>query len=292
MQRQRNMRVGVVGANGQLGSDICIAARAQGHEVIELNHNRFDIADLGQSRASIQDARPELIVNAAAVHQLEYCEQNPAKAFEVNAFGARNLAILSDELRFRFVQISTDYVFDGAKRRPYVETDLPCPLNVYGNSKVSAELFTQAISRRHFVVRVSGLYGSAPCRGKGGKNFVQLMLHLAKERGKVRVVNDEVLTPTYTRDLASQVLALATTEAYGLYHATPNGECSWYDFARTIFELAEVRVELEVADPSEFPAKTSRPKYSVLDRRKLRSTGCDVMPHWKEGLKRYLKTLG
>jgi dTDP-4-dehydrorhamnose reductase len=225
------------------------------------------------------------------MHNVERCEENPLKSFEINGVGARNLALLSNECGFTLVHFSTDYVFDGCKKSPYVETDSPKPLNVYGNSKLAGEYFVQTVSRRYFVLRVSGLYGVNPCRAKSGLNFVKLMLKLARERDEVRVVDDEILAPTYTADVAKQVLALVGCENYGLYHATAQGSCSWYEFAARIFELTGTKVNLQVASPGEFPAKVPRPKYSVLENRNLKSLGLDIMPHWEAGLKNYLRML-
>jgi dTDP-4-dehydrorhamnose reductase len=286
------MRVAVVGANGQLGSDVCKAFSLSGHEVIELNHSDIEITDFNSTKVKLGQARAQVVVNTAAMHNVEACEANPLKAFEVNALGARNLAILANELDFTLFHISTDYVFDGTKKAPYVETDCPLPLNVYGNSKLSGENFVRAIARKHFVVRVSGLYGTSPCRAKSGDNFVRLMLRLSRERDEVRVVDDEVLTPTFTEDIARQLVEMSKLDQYGLYHVTAQGECSWYRFAAKIFDLTGANVKLSIADPREFVAKVSRPKYSVLENSKLQKLGIDLMPHWEEGLHKYLKEIG
>ena len=215
----------------------------------------------------------------------------PLKAFEVNGLGARNLALLANELDYTLFHISTDYVFDGKKKTPYIETDCPFPINVYGNSKLCGENFIRATAKKHFVVRVSGLYGTNPCRAKSGTNFVQLMLRLAKERKEVRVVDDEILTPTFTEDIAQQIVVLSKVEKYGLYHVTAQGSCSWYKFAAKIFELTGAKVNLLVADPNEFASKVARPKYSVLENSNLKALNVDIMPHWEEGLRKYLKKI-
>ena len=234
---------------------------------------------------------PDLVINTAAMHNVEECELNPSKAFEVNGLGPLNLARLSEELNFVLVHISTDYVFDGGKMSPYVELDLPLPLNVYGNTKLSGEYFVRTMAPRHFVVRVSGLFGRAPCRAKGGRNFVTSMLKLARERDEVRVRDDEVLSPTYTRDVASHVVKLAATEAFGLYHLGAQGQCSWYEFAKSIFDFAKVGVNLNVASPGEFPTKIKRPRYSVLENAGIASLGLEPMLPWQDGLRRYLEEL-
>lgn len=286
------MRVAVIGANGQLGCDVCSAFRDAGHEVISLNHDMLDIADLDSMVKKLEEAKADIVINTAAMHNVEACERDPARAFAVNGNGARNLAILSNNLDFVLFHISTDYVFDGRKRAPYLETDCPTPLNVYGNTKLAGEYFVRTIARKYFVLRVSGLYGKNPCRAKGGRNFVDLMLKLASAREEVRVVDDEVLTPTFTEDVARQIVLLSKVDNYGLFHATAQGSCSWYRFAAKIFELAGLGIKLTVASPGEFPIKVPRPKYSVLENSRLKSLNLDTMPPWEDGLHRYLDKSG
>lgn len=286
------MKVAVIGANGQLGCDVCAAFSASSHAVIPLNHDTVDIVDYALVSAELEKTTPDLIVNTAAMHNVEACEADSTKAFAVNALGVRNLAMVANALDSVLFHVSTDYVFDGTKRAPYVESDCPMPLNMYGNSKLAGEYFVRTIARKHFVVRVSGLYGANPCRAKGGDNFVRLMLRLSKERDEVRVVDDEVLTPTYTRDVANQLVAMAKLEAYGLYHATAQDGCSWYSFAAKVFALSGSKVKLSAARSDEFPKKVPRPKYSVLENAALKAAGLDLMPDWEDGLKRYLASIG
>ena len=179
-------------------------------------------------------------------------------------------------------------MFDGAKNEPYTESDSPRPLNTYGNTKLAGEYFVRSTVDRHFVLRTSGLYGKNPCRGKGGLNFVDLMLKLGRERGKVRVVNDEQISPTSTAELAAQMVRLAHSDQFGLYHATAEESCSWYEFAREIFSFANVPVQVEIANPDEFPAKVPRPKYSVLDNAALKARGLNCFHSWRHGLRDYL----
>jgi dTDP-4-dehydrorhamnose reductase len=284
------MRIVVIGADGQLGSDIVAAGREGGHEVISLTIERMDIADGGQVRRTLADIRADVIINTAAMHQVEKCEADPARAFAVNAMGARNLAQAADAGGARLVHISTDYVFDGSKGTPYLESDCPLPLNAYGNSKLAGELFVRAGAARHYVIRVSGLYGKSPCLEKGGLNFVDLMLKLSREREEVRVVDDEVLTPTATVEVARQLLRMIRDGAEdGLYHATAEGSCSWYEFAREIFRLSGSPVKLNKAGPGEFPAKVPRPSYSVLENGNLKRQGLNGMAFWKDALAEYLR---
>lgn len=282
------MKVAVLGASGQLGHDVAAAFTAAGNAVTSLTHEQMEVSSLESVRSVLESLRPDVVVNTAAFHHVEKCEADPVLAFAVNSIGARNVAQVTETLAATVIHISTDYVFDGAKNAPYVEEDVPAPLNVYGNSKVAGEYFVRSINPRHFVVRVSAIYGENPCRAKGGLNFVELMLKLAKERSELRVVDDEFVSPTPTPQIARQLVALAATNHYGLYHATSEGSCSWYDFAAAIFERTGTKVRLERARPGEFPAKVPRPKYSVLENRALKSKSLNLFTKWQDGLAQYL----
>jgi dTDP-4-dehydrorhamnose reductase len=282
------MKVAVIGGNGQLGSDAVQAFAANGDEAVSLTHGDIELANMDSVSKTVKDLRPELIVNTAAMHHVDKCEAEPDKAFAVNGVGSRNLATVARETGAVLMHVSTDYVFDGAKKSPYVEEDAPRPLNVYGNTKLAGEYFVRSIADKHFVLRVSAIYGKSPCRAKGGLNFVELMLKLAKERGKVRVVDSEFVTPTRTTEIAQQMVALSRSDRYGLCHATAEGSCSWHEFAGEIFRLAKVPVTLEVAQPNEFPAKVPRPTYSVLENKSLKSNGLNVFQPWQAGLREYL----
>ena len=282
------MNVAVIGANGQLGSDVAHAFAQRHDSVSSLTHADIEVSQLDAVRACLAKWNPEIVVNTAAMHHVDNCEQEPENAYAVNAMGARNLAIGTRELGATLVHISTDYVFDGKKRTPYSEDDTPLPLQVYGNSKLAGEYHVRTLNPKHFVLRTSALYGKHPCRAKGGRNFVDLMLELARKRGRVRVVDDEFVSPTPTVDLARQIVCLSRCDRYGLYHATAEESCSWYEFAQEIFLLADIEVCLEVAAPGEFPAKAPRPRYSVLENRGLKSIGLNVFASWKIGLQHYL----
>ena len=282
------MKVAVIGADGQLGRDVVAAFVEAGSPVTELTHADIEISSWESVRGALERLQPDLVVNTAAFHHVDKCESDPAKAFAVNGIGARNLAQTTASLEAILAHISTDYVFDGNKGSPYSERDCAIPLNVYGNTKLSGESFVQTLNPRHFVLRVAGLYGSNPCRAKGGLNFVELMLKMSKERDELRVVDDEFTTPTPTKEVARQLVALSRTTEYGLYHATCEGGCSWYEFASAIFYLTGTTVRLERARPGEFPAKVPRPKYSVLENEALKNRSLNVFRHWKEGLRDYL----
>jgi len=282
------MKIAVIGANGQLGSDVVRAFRDNGDDVCSLLHTDVEVANIESVSKALRTSEPQVLVNTSAMHHVERCEQDPVYAFAVNSQGPRNLARVSRDLDAVLIHISTDYVFDGKKNGPYVEDDLPLPLNVYGNTKLAGEYFVRSLNHRHIVLRTSALYGNSPCRGKGGLNFVELMLKLAHERGKVRVVDDEVVTPTATADLAKQIVALSRCDDYGLYHATAEGSCSWYEFAKEIFAATRTNVQLDIAGAAEFPAKVPRPMYSVLENRALKSKGMNLFKTWREGLRDYL----
>ncbi len=282
------MKVAVIGSNGQLGADLFDQYQNAGDRTTGLTHEDIDVSSLESTRCALSRVQPEVIVNTAAMHHVENCEKEPSRAYEVNAIGARNLATVARELDAKIVHVSTDYVFNGAKKQPYVEEDRAAPLNVYGNTKLAGEAFLEGAGDKYFIVRASALYGRNPCRAKGGKNFVDLMLKLAAERDEVRVVDDEIVSPTSTTELAKQIVILTRTNHYGLYHATAEESCSWYEFAKRIFELEGLKTKLSAASPNEFPAKVARPKYSVLENRALKALGINSFQPWHTGLSVYL----
>lgn len=284
------MRITLIGANGQLGSDL-VEALSSRHALTSLAHAGIEIASETSVRMALPPTRPDLVISTAAFHQVPECEADPDRAFAVNATGQFHLAAVCADLGAPYLQFSTDYVFDGAKGAPYVETDAPAPLNVYGVSKLAGEHLIRFRHPRHYILRTSGLYGRVPCRAKGG-NFVTTMLRLGREQGEVRVVDDEVLTPTSTRDLADAVARVIETERFGTYHVTSGGSCSWYQFACEIFRLARVRTPLIPVPSSEFSSPVRRPRWSVLENRALDEAGCGGMRPWNEALAAYMAENG
>ncbi len=282
------MKIAVIGANGQLGVDVVNAFRSNGDEVAPLSHSDVELSNLESVSARLGELQPQVVINTAAMHHVENCEKEPQKAFAVNGVGAYNLSLAARKIDATVMHVSTDYVFDGAKGTPYEETDAPRPLNAYGNTKLSGEYFVRSTADKHFVLRTSAIYGKNPCRAKGGLNFIELMLKLAKERDELRVVDSEVVSPTPTLEIAKQMAVLSRSDKYGLYHATAEGSCSWYEFAREIFSLTNTKVNLQVAGPNEFPAKVARPKYSVLENRALKNQQLNVFRPWREGLREYI----
>ncbi|MGH9471118.1 MAG: dTDP-4-dehydrorhamnose reductase [Terriglobales bacterium] len=285
------MKLFLIGANGQLGSDLRQAAAAAGHAVAGFTHAQLDVRDAAALERAIAAERPAAVISTAAFHKVEVCEQEPEPSFAVNAIGVLHLARACTRHGAVLVHFSTDYVFDGTQRAPYRETDLPAPVNVYGASKAAGELLARAHCARHFVIRTTGLYGKAGSSGKGG-NFVETMLRKARAGEAIRVVEDQVLTPTYTVDLAAKVLELLPTERYGLYHITNSGQCSWFEFAAEIFKLAGLPADLQPVSSESFRSPVRRPAYSVLAKTALQAAGLAPPPTWQDALARYLRERG
>lgn len=294
-------RVAVIGANGQLGTDLVKElgggttddrqrTTESDFQVIPLTHKDIEICDHAGTREVLARLQPDVVSNTAAYHRVDECEDDPEKAFQVNAIAVHNLALVCRDLDAVLVHMSTDYVFGGDRnrRRPYTEDDPPWPLNVYGVSKLAGEYFVRNLCPKHFVVRSSGLYGVAGSSGKGG-NFVELMLRLAWEGKPIRVVNDQRLAPTYTVDLTRKLVELMATEHYGVYHITNSGDCTWYEFAAEIFELAVLSPDFSPTTSEVFGAKARRPGYSVLKGVKAKEAGLGECRNWKKALHAYLQ---
>jgi dTDP-4-dehydrorhamnose reductase len=283
------MRAVIIGAGGQLGSDLVRIFSEWG--IVGLTRDDLDIVDLRQVRKVLSGIKADAVINTAAFNRVDDCEEDPAQAFAVNSLGPRNLAQVCAERDCALMHISTDYVFGGEKAEPYIEDDPPNPLSVYGASKLAGEYFVRNICPKHFVVRTCGLYGIAGSRGKGG-NFVETMIRLAREGKPVRVVDDQRASPTYTKDLGEKIKQLVQTEAYGLYHITNRGQCSWYEFAAEIFRLLALKPDFGPTTTKEFGAKARRPAFSVLAPATLERLGLSDLPPWKAALERYLLKKG
>jgi dTDP-4-dehydrorhamnose reductase len=279
----------IIGSNGQLGSDLVIAFKD--YNTIGLLHSQLDIIDLELLRKSMKELKPDFIINTAAYHRTDYCELYPDKAFGVNSLGALNLAKVSEENNCTLIHISTDYVFNGEKRKPYIEADSVSPLNIYACSKVAGEFNIMNNSTKHYIIRTSGLYGESICRAKG-ENFVTKMLRMAREKKEIKVVNDEVLTPTWTRSLSSQIFQLIKKNIpFGIIHATDEGSCSWYEFAKKVFYYSGVNVNLKEASVYDFAMTVKRPTYSVLSNKILTDNNINLMNDWQESLKKYINII-
>ena len=283
-------KIAVIGANGQLGSELVRYFTEQSIEVADLTHEDIEISDLDKTRDVLSVINPDAVVNTAAYHNVPVCEENPDISFKVNGIGALNLAKLSNELHYKLVHYSTDYVFDGEKGKPYIETDIPNPLNIYALTKLDGETLIRNYCDNYFILRISGIYGKTPCRAKGG-NFINTMQKAARERDVVKVVRDEILTPTSVTEIAKNTFSLMQTEAYNLYHMTCNGQCSWYEFAKVIFRELKLNTPLESCLVSDFPMLVKRPTYSVLENGNLKNINLDTMAHWQQALVKFLSEL-
>lgn len=282
------MRVVVIGADGQLGSDLCRILHD--FETMPLTQQDIEVTDINSVEGILEQYKPDVIINTAAFVRVDDCETEVDKAFSVNALGARNVAVVAEKLGASLFHISTDYVFGGeadSRITPYTEFDTPIPLNVYGKSKLAGERLVQHLCSRHFIIRSSALFGIAGSSGKGS-NFVETMLKLGKERDELSVVNDQVFSPTYTKDLAGKIAQLITTEYYGTFHITNRGACSWYEFAKEILKLAGLKTPVLPVTSAEYPQKARRPNNSVLDNYQLRLLGMADMRSWQEALKEYM----
>lgn len=287
-------KVALIGANGQLGTDIMkVFTEDKFFALIPLTHQDIEISDANSIKKVLDQISPHIVINTASYNKVDEAESNPQKAFLINGLANKYLGQYCQGKNIVFTYISTDYVFGADKKRekPYKEFDCPGPINAYGISKLAGEYFTSYSSSKYFIIRSSGLFGISGSKGKGG-NFIELMLSLAKEKGHVRVVNDQIVSPTYTLDLAKQILKLMKTDAFGLYHATSRGECSWYSFAKKIFAQTNTDVNLEAISSAKFSAPAKRAHFSVLKNENLKKLGIDVMRSWEEGLQDYLKEKG
>lgn len=278
----------LIGAAGQLGSDLVRTFDGVG-TLVPLTHQQIDILDAADTAETLAAIRPTHVINTAAWNLVDGAEDEPRAAFALNADAVGTLAATCDRLGATLVHFSTDYVFDGAKRAPYVEDDPPNPLSAYAESKLAGERLARERCERAIVVRVAALFGIARSAGKGGTNFVETMLRAAAAGRPLRVVTDQTTTPSYTVHVAHAVWRLVTAAAPpGLYHVTGGGETTWYDFARDIFRREGLSPALTGVTAAEFGARARRPPYSVLAHRALRALGHPEPPPWIDGLAAYL----
>lgn len=278
------MKIIVTGANGQLGRDI-VNIFYENHDIYGLGRNELDITNLDQCQNTIRNIHPDVIMHAAAFTSVDLAESQEDIAYRVNAIGSRNIAVAAQEIGAKLCYISTDYVFDGNGMMPYKEYDNTNPQGVYGKSKRAGELLVQSLSSKYFIVRTSWVYGLH------GNNFVKTMLNIAKERDHLKVVCDQVGSPTYTVDLCGFLSQLIQTDKYGIYHASNSGQCSWYEFAKAIFEESGLHVQVEPCTTEQFPRPAKRPKYSVMDHMAIRINQFNDLRHWREGLTQFLNEM-
>lgn len=278
------MKSALIGADGQLGSDLLPLLPG---EVIPLTYPEFDITKPVEMRTRLTGIAPDLVINTAAFHRVDECEDKPELSFRVNSIAVRDLALICRDLDACLTHFSTDYVFNGEKTHPYSEEDAPDPLSVYAASKLAGEQFVRHILPRYFVIRTCGLYGKAGCWGKG-TNFVDSMIAFQKQGRTLRVVDDQRITPTSTTELAAKIIELIGTTHYGLYHMTNEGECTWYEFTRAIFEILGREADIHPVSSAEYGAQARRPAYSVLENAHANGIGISSFRDWREALAEYL----
>ncbi|MCW4015235.1 MAG: dTDP-4-dehydrorhamnose reductase [Candidatus Bathyarchaeota archaeon] len=278
------MKIAVIGSTGQLGTDL-VKTLATTHDVVAFAHNDLEVTDY-ESCIVLREHQPDVVINTAAFHNTDQCEDECQKSFCVNALGARNIALVTKEIGATTVYISTDYVFDGTKKEPYTEDDVPEPINAYGISKLAAEYFTKQNSK-HFIIRISSVFGKAGASGKGG-NFVETMVAKAKKNESITVIDDMWMSPTYTKDASLTIKRIVEKQLpYGIYHASNKGYCSWYQFAEQIFQFTGLIPDLTSTKTDQLNMKAKRPRFSALTSIKLPQYGINP-PTWQEALHEYL----
>lgn len=277
------MKVLVTGYKGQLGFDVVNELTLRGIEAIGVDIEEMDITSLEDVNRVIKSKHVDCVVHCAAYTAVDRAEDDPETCRKVNVDGPRNIALFCKELDIKMVYISTDYVFSGEGEDAFEVNSPKRPSNVYGISKSDGEDEVRALVDKHFIIRISWAFGI------NGNNFINTMLRLGKERGEVKVVNDQIGSPTYTYDVAKLISDMIVTDKYGTYHATNEGYCSWYEFAKEIFKQANLNVNVIPVDSTEFPVKAIRPKNSRLSKESLDSAGFSRLRSWQEALKDYLK---
>ena len=280
------MNILITGANGMLAQDLKDTLMPE-HELVMVDMNEFDICDEKSTHDFIVGERPEVVIHCAAYTNVDKAEDESELAYKVNAEGTRNIANSCRAANASLLYISTDFIFDGKNNKPYTtdDTNFLNPLNIYGKSKLQGEEHVKNICEKYFIVRTSWLYG------KYGKNFVSTMLKLAQTHDTLKVVSDQIGRPTYAPHLSYAISRLIETNAYGTYHISNNGQCSWYDFAKEIFKIAELDMNVEPITSQEYGNKAVRPQYSVMDLTKIESLLGYEMKNWRCGLEDYIKAI-
>ena len=278
------MKILLTGANGQLGREIQKQYKGKDVELILTDVAELDITDVNAVNKFVNEKKPEVIINCAAHTQVDKCEEQVDLAYKINAIGPKNLATAANSIGAEIVQVSTDYVFSGEDSSPLTEFEATNPQSVYGKTKLGGENFVKVLNPKHYIVRTAWLYGD-------GNNFAKTMINLSKKLDEIRVVNDQIGTPTSTVDLARVIIKLIEEKNYGIFHCTCKGVCSWYDFAREIFTIKGITTKLTPCTTEEYGSATKRPKYSVLRNYMLELTTGDITRDWKEAIAEYLKDL-
>ena len=299
-------RVLITGSNGLLGQKVVeLLSRSSNYTLLltskeeksvftedVLAYRQLDVTEKQEVHKVVEEIEPDFIVHTAAMTNVDQCETDREAAWRTNVVSVENLVQSSKLVGAHLVHISTDYVFSGDRMSPYSETDPPDPKTAYGISKLAGEQFVKYLIPAHYVVRTCGLYGVAGCLGKGGGNFVENMIRKAAAGEAIKVVDDEIVGPTYTFDLAQKIWELVRTKKYGLYHITNSGQCSWWEFASEIFKIQGIDVKIKKTSAAEFKAMAHRPKFSILENKMLERSGLSGMRPWKEALRAYLEERG
>ena len=279
------MKVFVTGVKGQLGYDVVNELEKRGLEAIGVDIQEMDITDADSVNQVIGAAAPDAVIHCAAYTAVDAAEDNVEICRKVNADGTQNIANMCRKLDIPMIYISTDYVFDGQGERPWLPEDERAPLNVYGQTKYEGDLAVQNTLDKYFIVRIAWVFGV------NGKNFIKTMLNLGKTRDHLTVMNDQFGSPTYTYDLARLLVDMIQTDKYGIYHATNEGICTWYEFACEIFRQAGITVDVTPVSADQYPAKAKRPSNSRMSKDKLEENGFERLPSWQDALGRYLKEI-
>jgi len=276
------LKILITGSKGQMGRALNrILRKKDDVEIILTDLDEMDITHLSDVERVLNNKKPDIVINCAAHTAVDLCEDDKETAYLINVTGAENLAIVSNEIGAKIVHISTDYIFDGETARPYVEEDEPNPISVYGATKWESEKKVIQNNPRHFIIRTAWLFGE-------GNNFVRKMLELAKKTKHLKVVDDQIGTPTSADQVANAIMILIETEDYGIYHGSCEGECSWYEFAKEIFELENMDIDVEPCTSEQFPMKAKRPGYSVLENKRFLEKFNYRFSHWKDEIKTFL----
>lgn len=279
------MKVLVTGTKGQLGYDVVNELEKRGHTAVAVDIEEMDITDAVSVERVIAEAEVEAVIHCAAYTAVDAAEDNVEICRRVNAEGTENIAKVCKKLDLKMIYISTDYVFDGEGERPWEPDDERHPLNVYGQTKYEGELAVEKYLEKYFIVRIAWVFGV------NGKNFIKTMLKLSETHEELNVVDDQVGSPTYTYDLAVLLVDMVESDKYGRYHATNEGLCTWYEFAKEIFRQAGVEVKVNPVTSDMFPAKAKRPKNSRMSKEKLDANGFHRLPTWQDALQRYLSEI-
>ncbi len=279
------MKILVTGVRGQLGYDVVQEGESRGLDMFGTDVDNMDITDAGQVKQVIEAYKPDAVIHCAAYTAVDAAEDNQELCRKINVDGTRNIAEVCKDMDIPMMYFSTDYIFDGQGENFWKEDDPKNPLNVYGQTKYEGELAVQELIDKHFILRISWVFGV------NGNNFIKTMLRVGPQRGEVGVVADQIGSPTYTYDLAKLVIDMIQTDKYGAYHVTNEGICSWYEFACEIFKQAGLDVKVKPLTTAEYPAKAARPFNSRMSKDKLINAGFKMLPGWQDALERYLKIL-